>query len=203
MRQYKSWVVGGLTWVLAVGAVNAVEQVTAKQAVTLANQQVDEHVHNQVLLVEGRQSDSQLRPRVWDVTLYDHKRANGAAVLRVKDGAVTSLTGSVRLFDDARWSRFGRNFTGFHVDEIMQWSRWSMDSDQAIAKAVADPRLSAYEVTGVVLQLRKLSDGNVPPVWRVKVRARPKANAAGERWVGYIQFDAETGSVIKNELRVR
>ncbi len=197
------WGIGLLAAALGAWPAGAIEQLTAKQAVNLANQQVEEHSQKQVLLVEGKQSDSQLRPRIWDVALYDHKRANGAAVVRVKDGAVTSLTGSVRLFDDARWSRFDRNFTGFHVDEVVKLARWKVDSDEVVAKAVANPRLSGHEVTAVTLAFHKLSDGDVPPIWRIKLRARPKDQASRERWVGYLQFNAESGELIKDELRVK
>ncbi len=203
MKNRWQWGVGLLGLALCALPAAAVEQVTAKQALNLANQQVPDYAQNQVLSIEGYNTDSALRPRVWDITLYDHKRFNGGLVVRVKDGAVVSKTGAVRLFDDARWTRFGRNFSGYDPAEIVRLARWALDSDQVVAKVVALPRLSDYEVTALTFVLRKPSDGNVPPVWRIKVRARLKTKASSEGWVGYLQYNAESGELIKDELSVK
>ncbi len=50
--------------------------------------------------------------------------------------------------------------------------------------------------------LRKPSDGNVPPSWRLRLRARPSDNPSRERWIGYLQYNAETGELLADELTV-
>ena len=37
-------------------------------------------------------------------------------------------------------------------------------------------------------------------VWRVRVHARPKDDPTRERWVGYLQFNADTGELLRDEL---
>jgi hypothetical protein len=154
------------------------------------------------MIMEGSVSDSNLQPRQWDVLLYDPKRTNGGTVVRVKDGAVKSVGASVRMFDDARWKHFGRNFSGYNTGEIISMSRWGIDSDKLISSVVALPKLADVQVTEVRLTLRKLSDGDVPPVWTIKLRARPKHNPSRERWIGSLQVNAESGEVIADNLNV-
>ena len=180
----------------------ALNSPTAKAAVGLANAKLDPIVQDQVLMMEGFDSDSNLRPRIWDITYYDAKRIQGGTMVRVKDGAVVSITGSFRLFDDARWSRFGRNFSGYDLAEIISVGRWMLDSDQVLATALSQTKLAGLQVTKVVMTLRKPSDGDVAPAWLIEFRARPVNNPRRERWIGYLQYDAETGKLLRDELRV-
>jgi hypothetical protein len=153
-------------------------------------------------LIEGTDSDSNLVPRLWDITLFDTNRVNYGLIVRVKDGAVVSKSGSLRLFDDAHWSHFGRNFSGFYREEIINPKRWKLDSDQIVRAVQAHPKLAGLQVTQVVLTLRKVNDGDVPPVWRIKVRARPQQNPKRESWAGFLEYNAETGELLADELRV-
>lgn len=191
-------------WAAAVSAAGPapLPSPTAKQAVALANAKVDAAIRDHVILLEGKDSDSSLRPRVWEVTYYDHQRWQGGTVVRVKDGAAVSVGPSVRLFDDARVKRFGRNFTGYDKEEIMDVGRWVMDSDKVVAAALAHPRLAGLQVTAVMLRLAKPSDGAVPPQWRVSLRARAAANPTRERWVGHLYYNAETAELVAELLNV-
>jgi hypothetical protein len=175
---------------------------TAKQAVQAANLKLDPGARNQVVIIEGRNSDTDLRLRQWDMTFFDTNKLGGGAIVRVKDGAVVGKSTSVRMFDDARWNRFGRNFTGYEDSEIINPSRWRIDSDEAIKSALGNSKLTGWQVTQAIVTLRKLSDGDVPPVWRIKLRARPVSNPRRERWVGYLQFNGETGELLRDELRI-
>lgn len=191
---------------LACGAVSARADKllvpTAKQAVELANQKIDASARNHILIIEGDHSDSDMRPRQWDITFYDTAKKHGGVLVRVKDGAVVSTSRSVRLFDDARMSRFERNFSGYDNSEVMNASRWRMDSDEVITKALRHPSLKQVQATEVRLTLRKLSDGDVPPVWHVKVRARQLDKPKRDRWVGYEEFNADYGELLVDQLRV-
>jgi hypothetical protein len=185
----------------ATGAL-AVTVPTAKQALEVANLQIATNAQNQVIMMEGTRSDSSLSPRQWDITFFDTNRVNDGLMVRVKDGAVVNKSGSLRMFDDPRWSRFGRNFAGYYPDEVIKLKRWKLDSDQIVRTAQAHPKLTSLQVTDVVLLLRKSSDGDVPPVWRIKVRARPPQKPSRESWVGYLEYNAETGELLVDELRV-
>jgi hypothetical protein len=175
---------------------------SAKNALAIANGPVDDAVKDQVMSVEGTSSDSNLQPRQWDFVLYDPNRANGGTIVRVKDGAVKSVGSSVRMFDDGRWKKFGRNFTGYDPSEIISMGRWTIDSDKLISSVVGLPKLADVQVTAVRMSLRKLSDGDVPPVWTIQLRARPKHNPSLERWVGSLQVNAESGEVISDNLNL-
>jgi hypothetical protein len=189
----------GVAWMAS--DVCAIDLPTAKQAVALANAKVNLNTRDLVISIDGTDSDSDLRPRQWDITFYDDKRMQGGTLVRVKDGAAVSKSASVRLFDDARWSRFGRNFTGYDASEIINVGRWSLDSDKTLSSALAQPELEGLQVTSIKLLLRKPSDGDVAPVWWIHLRARSIKNPKYECWIGYLQFDAETGKLLADELR--
>lgn len=172
---------------------------TAKKAAEMANARVGGGKQFQVIRLEGSNADSDLRPRQWDVTVYNPANANHAVVIRIKDNAVASETGAVRLFDDARWTSFGRNFTGYDLKEILTQSRWKLDSTDALRKIAGQEFMSQLQLVDVKMELRKLSDGDVPPVWRVSLRARLKAQPGREAWIGSVDLNAETGELLKNE----
>ena len=50
--------------------------------------------------------------------------------------------------------------------------------------------------------LRKPSDGDVAPTWRVKVLARAKAEGAVSKWVGSLTYNGETGELLRDDLTV-
>lgn len=184
------------------GAARAIELPTAKGALALANEQVDASVKDMVIVIRGLRADTNLRPRIWEITLYDTNRLNDGTVVKVKDGAVISTGSSLRMFDDGRGKNFSRNFSGYWPEEVINVGRWSMDSDQLIETVRSHPRLLNYTVTEVSMVLRKLSDGNVPPAWRIRIRARPNDDPARERWVGYLTYNAESGELLRDELTV-
>jgi hypothetical protein len=186
-----------------VAASGAVEVLTAKQALARAQAVVGPAVAPQLIAVAGMDSDPQLRLRVWDFTFHDPQRAQRGVVVRVKDAALIGTRGAnLRLFEDARWRHFGRNFSGFEPTEVLNLNHWVFDSDRIVASVVSHPKLTGLEVTGVRLWLRKPSDGDVPPQWRVEVRARPRSDPRLERWSGFLQFSAETGQLLVDELRL-
>ncbi len=186
---------------LAVAA-EAVEVLTARQALARAQTVVGPTVQNQLVAVAGLDSDPQLRLRVWDFTFYDARRSQRGVVVRVKDAALIGTRGaSLRLFEDAKWRHFGRNFSGFEPTEVLNLSHWVFDSDQIIANVVSHPKLAGMEVTAVRMWLRKPSDGDVPPQWRIEVRARLRSDPRQEKWIGYLQYSAQTGQLLVDELR--
>ena len=189
-----------LVWSLSVVAVFAGALPTAKKAADLANAEAKTGNVYRVLRVDGENADSDLRLRQWDITVYSGDRANKAMLIRIKDGIVVSTTSAVRLFDDARWSNFGRNFSGYSVAEVIQTGRWKLDSSDVLARVAALPALEKLQLTDAKMSLRKLSDGDVPAIWRVKVKARSKTQPGREGWIGTVDLSAETGEVIKNDL---
>ena len=112
---------------------------TAMKAAELADNEVKTGGQFRVVRLEGEDTDSDLRPRQWDITVYDTIRGNHATTVRVKDGVVVSTAGAVRMLDDTRWSQFGRNFTGYDPSEIILFNRWNLDSSDALNKVPALP----------------------------------------------------------------
>ncbi len=192
-----------LAVLVATAGVTRAEPLSARRALELANQRVTDGAQNNLLWMEGTMSDSSLRPRHWEVTFYDPERLNAGTMVRIQDSAVVKIGGAVRLFDDARWKRFGRNFSGYSLDELVDLNRWRHDSDAITARVVAHPRLADYTVTGVRMLLRKPSDGDVAPIWRVRVLARPKGEGARDRWVGQLTYNADSGELLRDDLSVR
>jgi hypothetical protein len=187
-------------WGVGIGQAGNVP--TAKRVADLVNARSPSAPPNQLIRMEGRDADSDGRPRQWDVTVYDPKRGNRGTVLRYRDGVLISEGGAVRLLDDARWSRFGRNFSGYDLGEIIGVKRWKLDSTDAVARVAALPGMATVQLADVRMTLVKLSDGDVPPVWRVQVRARSRVAPAREAWVGPVVMSAETGEILRNELRL-
>jgi len=174
---------------------------TARQAVDIANKRMSPQAQNQVLRIEGRHSDPELRIRQWDVTFYDNTRVNNGLTVRVEDGQVTGESSPLRMFEDGTWGHFDRNFTGFSNKEVINLSRWKIDSDTALTKVLKLPKISEVQVTDVRMVLRKLSDGDVPPVWRIHLRARSKTDPSHETGIGYADLNAESGEILSNETR--
>ena len=175
---------------------------TARQAVSIAKKRMSPVSQDQVLRIEGRRSDPELRIRQWDITFYDDTRVNNAIAVRVDDGQDTETQVRLRMFENASWDHFDRNFTGFSRKEVIDPARWKIDSDDAMSKVLKQPGLSEVQVTEVRMTLCKLSDGEVPPVWRVYLRARSKTNPSREAAIGYVELSAESGEVLRNETRV-
>ena len=192
-----------LQWlfVLAAGTAFAGSLPTARQAMEIANKRLVPHDQNQVVRIEGRHSDSDLHIREWNITFYDDTRVNKALTVRVRDGQDTDADVPLRLFEDARWEHFDRNFSGYARGEIIALQHWKLDSDEALNKMLKDPKLGNVQVTEVRMALRKLSDGDVPPVWRVWLRGRSRTDPKHESWIGHIDLSAESGEVLANELR--
>ena len=199
----KTWICS-LIVALTVASVSAqvVSQPTAKKAGEMANAQVNKGGDNRVIRLEGENSDSDLRPRQWDVIVYDPTRTNHGTAVRIKDGVAISLAPSVRMFDDASWGHFGRNFTGYDIGEVINLKRWKLDSTDAVAKVTAMPGVTAVQITAVKLTLSKLSDGDVAPVWQVKIKGRLRADPRRELWIGSVELSAETGEILKNNINI-
>ena len=190
-----------LVWALPVATILAANVPTAKKVAELANAEIKTGGQFRVLRLEGEETDSDLHPRQWDITVYDAQRGNHATTIRIKDGVAVSMTGAVRVFDDARWTQFGRNFTGYDSSEIISVKRWKLDSPDVLNRVAALPGMDKLQITDAKMALRKLSDGDVPPIWRVKVKARSKLQPGREGWIGVVELSAETGEVIQNSLR--
>ena len=188
--------------VLSTTLVHAGNLPGAKQAVEIAKRRMSPASQDRVLRIEGRRSDADLRCRQWDIAFFDESRVNNALGIRVEDGQDTSSKVQLRMFEDGTWDHFDRNFTGFSAKEVISLSRWKIDSDDAVARVLKLPRLNEVHVTEVRLILAKLSDGDVPPVWRVHLRARSRTNPGHETSIGYVDLSAETGEVLRNETRV-
>jgi hypothetical protein len=190
-----------LLWIIPLATILAANVPTAQKNADLANTEVKTGGQFRVIRLEGEDTDSDLHPRQWDITVYDTQRGNHATTVRFKDGVAVSLAGAVRVFDDARWTRFGRNFTGYDPSEIIQLARWKLDSPDVLNRIAGLPGMDKTQITDVKMALRKLSDGDVAPIWRVKVKARSKLQPGREGWIGIVELSAETGEVIQNSLR--
>ena len=190
-----------LLWALPTAAILAANVPTAKKIADLADAEIKTGGQFRIIRIEGEDADSDLSPRQWDVTVYDPVRGNHATTIRFKDSMAVSMTGAVRVFDDARWTQFGRNFTGYDPSEIIQLVRWKLDSPDVLARIAMLPGMDKVQITDVKMILRKLSDGEVPPVWSVNVKVRSKLKPGREGWIGVVELSAETGEVIQNTLR--
>ncbi len=190
-----------LLWIIPLATILAANVPTAQKNADLANTEVKTGGQFRVIRLEGEDTYSDLHPRQWDITVYDTQRGNHATTVRFKDGVAVSLAGAVRVFDDARWTRFGRNFTGYDPSEIIQLARWKLDSPDVLNRIAGLPGMDKTQITDVKMALRKLSDGDVAPIWRVKVKARSKLQPGREGWIGIVELSAETGEVIQNSLR--
>src|SRR5438128_84914 len=113
---------------------------TARQAVDVAKKRMSPVSQDQVLRIEGRRSDPELRIRRWDITFYDDTRVNNAIAVRVDDGQDTETQVQLRMFENASWDHFDRNFTGFSRKEVIDPARWKVDSDNAVSKVLKQPR---------------------------------------------------------------
>ncbi|MCG3150289.1 MAG: hypothetical protein PCFJNLEI_03772 [Verrucomicrobiae bacterium] len=198
-----TWLIRGLVAVVfSLVAAQAGNVPSAKKALEVATTSESSVASNRLIRLEGTGSDSDMRPRQWDLTFFDSKRKNKGTVVRVKDGAAVSVAGAVRVMDDARVDAGLRNFTGYSPAEVINLARWKLDSNEALAKVSGLAGLEKVQLTDVKMELQKLSDGDVAPVWRVRVKARLRDKPGNENWIGGVELSAETGEILRNDLNV-
>lgn len=199
----KIWITGGLlAFTLSLSVAQAGNVPAAKKALEIATVKFAAGSTNQAIRLEGSFSDSDLQPRQWDVTFYDAKRSNKGAVVRVKDGAAISIGSAVRIVDSARSDELLRNVTGYDPKEVINLKRWKFDSTEVLTKIGAQAGMDKVQITDVKMELQKLSDGDVAPVWSVRVKARLRSQPSHEGWIGSVVLSAETGEILKNDTNI-
>ena len=171
----------------ATSSAMAGEEPTAFQLIKDGNRYVGEPSKDKVLEIISEKSIASLTPSVWTVSYFDPDAIS--KVVKVKFGAGLKLDVSRpwRPFDSARES------------EVLDISKFKVDSNQAIRIATSQLLLSPFTLKYTQLRLAPCADGIV---WRVRVWAAKLGKPDVVMDIGKIYISPEDGKVIRADLHI-
>ena len=182
------WLAGLVCFsVLGSGLVRGADP-AAFELIKEGNRYVGEQSKDKVLEIYSDKSIGGLVPSIWYIVYYDPDAKSGRA--EVKFGAGRQM-GVKR-----NWRPFGGGGT---LDKVIDLKKLKCDSNQAIKTATAEPLLAKLTIKATQLWLE--NTGAVP-AWKLRLWAGKLSKPDTTVDIGEIFISAETGEVIKSDLRI-
>ncbi len=166
----------------------AADEKTAFQLIKEGNRHVGEDAKDKVVQIRSEKSLGSLTPNIWYVVYYDVDAAAKATQVKFGSGTKLEVKREFRLFELASKA---------HLP--LEREKLKVDSDKAIETATAEPMLKNLKVLSTRLTLELWED---QPTWRVRLWAAKLRNPAKDADIGEILLSAETGKVLKNDLKI-
>lgn len=163
---------------------------TAFDLIKEGNKYVGEHAKDKVVQIRSEKSIGSLTPNIWYIVYYDHTAALKAAEVKFGAGKFLDLKRPFRLFEP---------ITG--GDDPLERDKLKVDSDEALRIARKEPLLENLELKATRLKLERGEAGM--PVWKVKLYAARLKKPGEDVDIGEIHLRAETGEVIKRDLKIQ
>jgi hypothetical protein len=174
-------------FLLSVGMARAAEP-TAFELIKEGNRYLGEQSKDKVMQIRSEKSVGGLVPSVWHIVYFDPDAKSKR--VEVKFG------GGRQMGEKRAWHPLGG---GGSVDKIMDLAKLKIDSDSAIKIATAEPLLEKLTIKATELWLE---GGATAPVWKVRLWAAKLSKPSVMADLGDIFISAESGAVIKSELRI-
>jgi hypothetical protein len=170
----------------SVGALAA--ELTAFELIKEGNRYVGEQCKDKVVEIRSEKSIGSLTPGIWYVVYYDSDATFKATEVKFGAGKKMKVTRPARVIELA-----GRD------NEMLDRSRFKVDSDKAIKTAAAEPLLKSLTLKATQLWLQHSAEG---PVWKVRLWAAKlqKPNAMAD--IGDVYVSAENGKVVRSTLHI-
>ena len=188
MAEWTHWFPGLVCFFLLSAGMARGAELTAFDLIKEGNRYLGEQSKDKVLEIRSEKSIGGLVPSVWYVVYFDPDAKSKRVELRFGGGRQMGVKRSWRLFGSTA-----------SVDKILDLKKLKFDSDRAIKTATAEPLLA--KLTIKVTQLW-LEDSAPSPVWKVRLWAAKLSKPDVTVDVGDIFISAETGEVVKSELRI-
>ena len=159
---------------------------TALELVKEGNRYVGEQSKDKVVSIRSEKSLAGLTPNIWYVAFYDPD--SKSRPVEVKFGA-----GQQMGVKHKSW--LGGGSKG---DRILDLSKVTVGSDKAIKIATDEPLIAKLTLKATQLSLQR-EEG--VPVWKVRLWAAKLRKPDQAADIGELFISAESGKVIKNDLR--
>lgn len=176
-----------LACVLA-GTAQAAEEKTAFELIKEGNRHVGEDAKDKVVQIRSEKSIGSLAPNIWYVVFYDPDAAAKATEVKFGGGVKLEVKRQFRLFELA-----GKAHLPLDREKL------KTDSNKAIEIATSEPLLKNLKIVASRLTLERWED---LPVWKVRLWASKLRNPSKDADIGEVFIAAETGKVVKNDLKI-
>ena len=163
-------------------------EMTAFQLIKEGNRHVGEDAKDKVVQIRSEKSLGTLTPNIWYVVYYDLDATAKATQVKFGGGVKLEVKRPTRLFELSGSS---------HLP--LDKEKLKIDSDKAIEIATAEPLLKNLKILATRLTLERWEN---MPVWKVRLWAAKLRNPNKDADNGEVFIAAESGKVIKNDLRI-
>jgi hypothetical protein len=159
---------------------------TALDLAKEGNRYVGEQSKDKIVQIRSDKTVGSLEPKVWYVVYRDETATLKTVEVKFVAGKMADVKRPLRLIEAT-----------MQKQEPLDRKKLKVDSDKAIKLATKESILENLKVTAVQA---KLEEGEVGPVWRVKIWAGKVKAPNKEVDIGEIVLLAEDGKVIKNDI---
>lgn len=166
-------------------------EATAFALVKEGNRHIGEEAKDRVVEIRSEKSVGTLVPAIWHVTYYDPDSATKSVTIKFAAGQKVSVKRTARVIQP---------ITGAHKE--LPKAKLKIDSDKALDTARSEPLLKNLTLKAARLNLERRSATDDMPVWKVELWAAKLDNPNKAVSVGEVFIDAETGKVVKNDLKI-
>jgi hypothetical protein len=174
---------------LAAPALQAAEP-TAFKLIEEGNRHVGEDAKGRVVQTRSEKSVNTLTPNIWYIVYFDPDATAKAAEVKFAAGTKVAVKRPSRVLE-----MMSSDFKELPKDQL------KVDSDEALEIARKEPLLERLDLKASQLKLERLGRGEDIPVWKVRFWAARLSNPNKMADVGEVMISAETGKVVRNELK--
>ena len=163
-------------------------EMTAFALIKEGNRYVGEQCKDKVVEIRSEKSIGSLTPGIWYIVYYDPDATFKATEVKFGAGKKMKVTRPARVIELA-----GRD------NEMLDRSKFKVDSDKAIKTAAAEPLLKPLTLKAAQVWLQHSAEG---PVWKIRLWAAKlqKPNAMAD--IGDVYISTETGKVVSSNLHI-
>ena len=161
---------------------------TALELIKEGNRYLGDQSKDKVLEIRSEKSVGDLVPSVWYVVYFDPDTRSGRVEVKFGGGRQMGIK--------RNWRPFGG---GGSEQKVLDLKKLKIDSDLAIKTATAEPLLAKLTIKATQLWLEGSGSS---AVWKVRLWAAKLSKPDSTADLGDIYISAETGEVIKSELRI-
>ena len=169
------------------GAAHAGEK-TAFELAKEADKHVGEDAKGKVVQLRSEKSIGSLTPSIWYVVLHDPYATAKATEIKFGAGQKLSVKRPARVLE-----------LGMRDHLPLDKDKLKVDSDQAIKTATSEPMVKNLKLTATKLTLEKWEGS---PVWKVRLWAEKLRDSRRDADIGEVFIAADTGKVVKNDLKI-
>ena len=173
---------------LSVASVQAGDEKTAYALIKEGNRHVGEDAKDKVVQIRSEKSLGSLTPNIWYVVYYDPDATTKATQVKFGAGVKMEVKREFRLFELASKA---------HLP--LEREKLKVDSDKAIEVATSEPLLKNLKLLSTRLTLERWEE---MPVWKVRLWAAKLRNPTKDADIGEVIISAETGKILKNDLKI-